>query len=109
MTITGTIVFEWSVMLPLLAKEAFDGDAETFTAMGLGAVLGGLSTASRVRTSGTAMVIAAAMLSTLMMFAAAVPALWSALALIFVIGGLTVVPRSARRSSAGRRKSPVRG
>jgi MFS family permease len=49
--ITGIFSYEFEVSLPLLAKFTFAGDADTFglmfTAMGVGAVIGGLHTATR--------------------------------------------------------------
>ena len=49
--VTGIFTYEFEVSLPLLAKFTFDGDADTFglmfTAMGVGAVIGGLHTAAR--------------------------------------------------------------
>ncbi len=49
--IMGIFAYEFEVSLPLLARFTFNGDADTFglmfTAMGIGAVVGGLHTASR--------------------------------------------------------------
>jgi len=48
--VTGIFAYEFEVSLPLLAKFTFGGDADTFglmfTAMGVGAVIGGLQTAA---------------------------------------------------------------
>jgi MFS family permease len=49
MTVVGTLAFNWTVTLPLLAKFTFHGDAGTYglmtTLMGTGALLGALSSA----------------------------------------------------------------
>jgi MFS family permease len=49
MTVVGTLAFNWTVTLPLLAKFTFHGDAGTYglmtTLMGAGALLGALSSA----------------------------------------------------------------
>lgn len=49
--IFGLLVYEFEVVLPILARFTFEGDADTFgtmfAAMGFGAVLGGLFVASR--------------------------------------------------------------
>ena len=54
MAIVGTLAYEFQVILPLVAKYTFGGDAATYAvmtgAMGLGAVVGGLFTASRQQT-----------------------------------------------------------
>jgi MFS family permease len=51
MAVVGTFAYEYHVVLPLFARFTFDGDAGTFAAMtaamGAGAVVGGLLTASR--------------------------------------------------------------
>ena len=55
MAIIGTLTYEFQVNLPLVAKFTFNGDASYFaflnSAMGIGAVVGGLATASRKKTS----------------------------------------------------------
>ena len=51
MAIVGTFTYEFQVNLPLIAKYTFNSNADGFallnSAMGIGAVLGGLATASR--------------------------------------------------------------
>lgn len=46
MAVAGTLAYEWTVTLPLLARYTFGGDAQTYgtmlSAMGIGAVGGGL-------------------------------------------------------------------
>ena len=73
MGIIGTLTFEFQVSLPLLAKFTFHGNANGYalltSAMGIGAVLGGLATAGRHRTSpraiaGAALAFGAAILLT---------------------------------------------
>lgn len=47
--LSGGLAWEYPITLPLIAKEVFDGDATTFgwlmSAIGLGAIIGGLQTA----------------------------------------------------------------
>lgn len=61
MAIVGTLSYEFEVSLPLLAKYTFFGDAHYYafltSAMGAGAVIGGLATASRKQTSPKGIVI----------------------------------------------------
>ena len=51
MAIVGIFAYEWQVSLPLLARNTFHGDASSYallmTSFGVGAVLGGLTAASR--------------------------------------------------------------
>ncbi len=51
MTLIGTFVYEFQVSLPILAKDTFLGDAASYSAlmsaMGIGAVVGGLFSAGR--------------------------------------------------------------
>jgi MFS family permease len=55
MGVVGSLSYEFTVSLPLLAKYTFQGDAHYYafltSAMGIGAVLGGLLTAGRKQTS----------------------------------------------------------
>lgn len=50
MAVVGTLAYEFQVVLPLLARFTFDGDAGTYATMsplmGIGAVVGGLATAA---------------------------------------------------------------
>jgi predicted MFS family arabinose efflux permease len=87
--VTGIFTYEFEVSLPLLAKFTFNGDADTFglmfTAMGVGAVIGGLYTAARAdRDPGLVARIAA-------LFGAAVAAVALAPNLVVALLALTVV------------------
>ncbi|MDO8561708.1 MAG: MFS transporter [bacterium] len=61
MAIVGTFAYEWQVSLPLLAERTFNGDASSYTflmsSFGIGAVIGGLFSASRHRLSSRSLVI----------------------------------------------------
>ena len=64
MALIGTLAYEFPVVLPVLAQAGLHGDAQTFgyltSAMGVGAVLGGLGIAARGRAGAIPLVIAAA-------------------------------------------------
>ena len=64
MAIVGCLAYEFSVTLPVLAKQTFGGQASTYgfmtAAMGVGAVVGGLYVAARGRTGTRALVNSAA-------------------------------------------------
>ena len=59
MALIGTFTYEFSVSLPLMAQFIFHGDAKTYafltSALGLGAVIGGLLVAGREKKSHTAL------------------------------------------------------
>ncbi|MCO5217038.1 MAG: MFS transporter [Thermomicrobiales bacterium] len=65
MTIIGTFTYEFSVVLPLLAEFTFKNGASGYatltSSMGVGAVIGGLYTASRRRGTAKMLVISAAL------------------------------------------------
>ncbi len=89
MALVGTLAYEFQVSLPVVAKETFHGGAETYgfltAAMGVGAVAGGLVTASRGKTGLRPLTVAAFMFGIAIFFAAASPALgveYVALALV---------------------------
>lgn len=90
----GTLAYEFPVVLPLVAKESFSGDAATYgamtAAMGAGAVVGGLVTASRRPRRASALSVAAAALGTTILLAAAAPTLALALAALVLVGAASI-------------------
>lgn len=90
----GTLAYEFPVVLPLVAKESFSGDAATYgamtAAMGAGAVVGGLVTASRRPRHPGALSMAAAALGTTILLAAAAPTLALALAALVLVGAASI-------------------
>ncbi|MHB1686903.1 MAG: MFS transporter [Ignavibacteriaceae bacterium] len=90
MAIIGTLTYEFQVNLPLLAKYTFNSNANGFallnSAMGIGAVLGGLATASRKK------VLPKSMLRTIFAFGLAVilvaisPSLHIAILAMVIVG-----------------------
>src|SRR3989344_122932 len=66
LAVMGMFTYEWNVSLPMLPRFAFGGDAGSYatlmSSMGVGAVIGGLFSANRRKTSPRALVIAAAFL-----------------------------------------------
>lgn len=77
MAIVGGLGYEFQVVLPLLARYVFDGDAGTYGAMtacmGFGAVVAGLVVAGRERAGPRSLVVAAYIFGTLILVAAAAP------------------------------------
>ncbi len=89
MAIVGTLTFEFQVSLPLIAQFTFQGDARSYAAllggMGVGAVVGGLTTAGQKRISTRQLIMAAAFFGFTALIASAMPTLiLAALAMVFV-------------------------
>ncbi len=77
MAIIGTLTYEFSVILPLVAQFTFHGNAGTYAAltvaMGVGSIAGGLYTASRKTTTAGALVKAALFFGVTVLLAAVLP------------------------------------
>lgn len=88
--VIGLFAYEFEVVLPLLARFTFGGDADTFGvmfgAMGIGAVIGGLFVATRGRSSPRAILVAAVALATTMAATAFASSVWIAYALLVMVG-----------------------
>ena len=88
--VIGLFAYEFEVVLPLLARFTFGGDADTFgamfAAMGIGAVIGGLFVATRGKTSPRAILAAAAALAVTVAATAFAPSVWMANAALVMVG-----------------------
>jgi MFS family permease len=94
MAIVGTLAYEFQVTLPVLAKVTFGGNAATYgfltSAMGVGAVAGGLVTATRGRTGLRPLTIAACTFGVAMLWAALSPVLAVAFVALAAMGWTSV-------------------
>ncbi len=83
LAVIGIFSYEYSVILPLLARFTFGGDANTFgimfTAIGIGAVAGGLKTGARTEYRAATLSLLAGALGIALAVVAAAPNLWVAL------------------------------
>jgi MFS family permease len=88
--VIGLFAYEFEVVLPLLARFTFGGDADTFgtmfAAMGIGAIMGGLFVATRGRTSPRAILAAASAMGVSMGVTALAPNIWVAYAALIMVG-----------------------
>jgi MFS family permease len=88
--VIGLFAYEFEVVLPLMARFTFGGDADTFgtmfATMGVGAVIGGLWVATRGRASPRAIVVAALALGGSIAATAVTPNLWIALVALVMVG-----------------------
>ena len=91
MAVIGTLAYEFSVTLPLMARFVFDGDAGTYGMMssciGAGAVVGGLYFASHRKAAvSTALAVNAMAFGVLLLGAAVAPTLAVELVALVLIG-----------------------
>ncbi len=94
MAVVGTLGFNFQVILPVLARFTFDGDASDYTvlaiAMAAGALVGSLYTAARGRVTPRFLAAAALAFGTLAGAAAAAPSLTVAALLLVPLGAASV-------------------
>ncbi len=87
---TSIFAYEYEVVLPLLARFTFGGDADTFGVMfaatALGAVLGGLHFANRTELDGDSLVKQALAYATALLLAGISPSLWIAICAFIIVG-----------------------
>jgi len=94
-TVVGTLALNYGVVLPLLAKVTFHGDAATYgfitSAMGLGALFGALATASRAGPSARLLAGSCVAFGLLLAVAAGAPTLALALPVLVAAGAAGIV------------------
>lgn len=94
MAIIGTFTYEFSVVLPLLAEFTFNNGASGYaaltSAMGVGAVLGGLYTAGRRRNAGRMLLLSAALFGGSVMLVAVAPSFTFAVIGMVVVGFFSI-------------------
>ena len=94
MAVIGALAYEFQVVLPLLARFSFDGDAGTYGAMtasmGLGAVVAGLIVAGRAPTAPRSLVTAAYVFGALILATAAAPTLPLAMVALVGVGAASI-------------------
>jgi MFS family permease len=95
MALIGTLAYEFQVILPIMAKYTFGGTAATYGvmigAMGVGAVLGGLATASRGRQGLGPLVRMSAVFGVLILAVAVSPTLPVAVAMLVAVGAASIM------------------
>jgi hypothetical protein len=94
MALIGTLAYEFQVVLPVLARDAFHGNASTYgfmtSAMGVGAVVGGLVTAGRGRIGLRPLTVNAAAFGLLILVAAVAPTLAVEMVALVGVGAASV-------------------
>ena len=94
MALVGCLAYEFQVTLPVLAKHTFAGQASTYgfltSAMGVGAVIGGLYVAAKGRTGIRSMINSAVIFAVVLAAAAVAPVLWVELLAMAGVGAASV-------------------
>ena len=103
MAVVGTLTYEFNVVLPALAAETFQSGAQSLgwlsAAMGLGAVIGGLISATRQTSGVKAIAVASIVFGFAVLTSAVMPnVLWSCIALI-PVGAASIWFTSAGNSA----------
>lgn len=102
-TVAGTFAWEYHITLPLLAKNALDGGANglgwLMSAMGVGAVAGGLLAASRPTATALTLAKACMLWGVVLTLAAASPTLLVAVVAMVPVGIGTVAFSSTSKST----------
>lgn len=110
LTVTGLLAWEWTVTIPLLAREAFDGDAQVvgwmFAAMGAGAIVGALAIAGILRATNRRLIAASLVFAGIYILVGVVPWLAAALVLLFLLGTAGVAYRATTTSLAQLQADP---
>jgi MFS family permease len=110
LTVTGLLAWEWTVTLPLLARDVFNGDAQTvsamFIAMGAGAIIGVLTIAGSLRATTGRLITASFIFAAVLLAVAISPAIVPTLAMLFTLGAAGVAYRVITSSMAQLEATP---
>jgi MFS family permease len=94
MAVVGTLAYNFQVVLPLLARFTFEGDATTFSTMtvlmGAGAVVGGLATAAGGRKPATTLASTAIVFGAIHLAAAFSPSLFLMFVALVFLGAASI-------------------
>ncbi len=103
MALVGALAYEFQVTLPVMASQALHGGARGFgfmtSAMGVGAVIGGLLVAAKGRTGLDVLVLSASSFGVLLLGAALAPNLAVELVALALAGGASIAFMSSGNST----------
>src|SRR5580658_8915676 len=109
--VIGTLAWEFQVTLPLMASKVFHGGAPTYgvmaSVMGVGAVIGGLVSASRPRPRARALCLAAIGWGIAILAAAAAPSLPLELAALVFVGYGSITFNSLAKTTLQLAAEPI--
>jgi MFS family permease len=111
LAVVGTLALNWTVLLPLLARNTFHGDASTygllFAMLGLGSLAGALFTASRREPSAGLLLGSLFAFGVLMLAAAAAPTLPLEIAVLVPTGLAALAFQTTANSLIQLRSDPA--
>ena len=111
LAVVGTLALNWTVILPLLARNTFHGNAGTygllFSVLGLGSLAGALFTASRREPSARLMLGSLAAFGLLMLAATAAPTLPLEVAALIPMGMAALTFQTTANSLIQLRSDPA--
>jgi MFS family permease len=111
LTVTGLLAWEWTVTLPLFAREVLHGDAQVvsalFIAMGAGAIIGVLSIAGILKATPGRLILASLIFAGLLFAISLASALIPTLILLFLLGAAGVAYRVITTSMAQLEADPA--
>jgi MFS family permease len=111
LTVTGLLAWEWTVTLPILARDVFGGDAQVvsamFVAMGSGAVIGVLAIAGILKATAGRLIVSSLTFAALLLAVALAPVIGITLILLFLLGAAGVAYRVITASLAQLEAAPV--
>jgi MFS family permease len=94
MAVVGTLAFNFQVVVPLLAKLSFHGNAGTYgllsSVMGAGSLIGALGTASRHKPTAKVLLVSCVAFGAFMLATSMAPSLALALPLLVVTGAMSM-------------------
>jgi MFS family permease len=110
MAIVGMLAYEFQVTLPVVAKQTFHGGAATYgfltAAMGIGAIFGGLVTATRGRTGIRPLTLAGSVFGVAILLAAVSPVLAAEYAALAAVGWFSVTFLATANSTLQLQSAP---
>jgi MFS family permease len=110
LAVTGMFVYEWTVTLPLFARGDLSGDAEIvgllFSVMGIGAVVGGLLVADKLRITTNGILFNGFVFGVLVTILAFMPGVPAELILLFLVGAASIAFRAVTSSFLQLRADP---
>lgn len=102
LAVSGLLIYNFQVLLPLLAYNNFDAGAEVagalLSALGIGSIAGGLAAAGLLSPTPRRIILAASTLGFLFAIAALTPGLHATLVVILLVGACSVVFRTLASS-----------
>src|SRR3954454_10234354 len=110
MAVVGTLAYEFNVTLPLMAKYTFHGGAGTYgiitSAMGIGAVIGGLITASRKNPDARGLPYVTMALGVALLLASLAPVIGVEVVTIMFVGATSITFLAVANTTLQLRAAP---